>query len=89
MLSATPAAVRHDDQVWDAVLRAVIAYVPRGYDGEITVLTAAESDGDTDRGWASAARRCHALRVPGTHQTCVTTHLPALAAAVVADLEAV
>ena len=58
-------------------------YSPRPYDGDIVLLwPAAHKTGHSDdatQGWAALARRVDVRAIPGTHETCTTKHIDALA----------
>jgi thioesterase domain-containing protein len=71
-----------------AYRRAVAAYEPGPYEGCVVVLWPAEDPGGPDptRGWGRLASAVRVVEVPGTHETCMEIHLPALAAALRAAL---
>jgi thioesterase domain-containing protein len=63
--------------MWDANLRALAAYQPIPYPGEVTLFRATISDpledyGVTDLGWAPfVSGDVHICKVPGTHDSLV------------------
>jgi len=58
-------------------------YTPRPYDGDVVLLWPADyktaHGADATQGWAAVARRVDVRIIPGTHETCTTTHIDALA----------
>ncbi len=64
------------------VLRAVRAYVPGKYGGRLTLFWTDESHPlpwDRTLGWRKVAREVDVVPIPGTHDSCVSVHLDALA----------
>lgn len=62
--------------------RLVRSYVPEQYDGEITLLASTDrlrENQDRTLGWNTVAKNVKVRVLPGNHQTCITTFLPALA----------
>jgi amino acid adenylation domain-containing protein len=61
------------------------AYVPRRYDGRLTVLQT-NSTSPTDNaercGWSTIAPQVHQQTIPGTHLTCITEFIDDTAAAI-------
>jgi len=56
------------------------AYVPRRYDGRITVFKAKESRARRlDFGWSAVSPDVEAYEVPGTHESFLGNHVGALA----------
>jgi amino acid adenylation domain-containing protein len=61
---------------------AVRTYVPRPYDGRLTVLVPEQRAGvASDLWWGLVSDQVRVVRVPGDHLTCVTRHAPEVAAA--------
>jgi len=60
-------------------MRAVDAYLPKPYDGQVVSLIAEEEIFPLG-GWQRAAACLRVERVPGNHNTCITTKVDALAA---------
>lgn len=62
--------------------RAAVAYVPRGFDGRVDVVWAADefpaSAGDRTRGWARAARDVRVHMISSAHVGLITYDLEAL-----------
>ncbi len=87
--AAAGASMRHDDLMWEHVLRLAIAYVPRWYDGDVTIFGSLPHATARTRGWVETTRRCEFVAIPGTHETCVTAHLSELADAVGRALDGV
>ena len=82
------AEARHTDAwrstQWATIVRIVGAYVPRPYDGPVTLLVsrdgrARQSTTDPTLGWRGVATDLRTIVIPGDHQTCITTHLATLA----------
>ena len=71
-----------------AVVKAVIAYVPRTYDGSVCLLVPAGSAAQAGRRWSRFAHDVSIVPVPGDHRTCVTTHAETLGSALDAQLSA-
>jgi amino acid adenylation domain-containing protein len=72
--------------VYNANIRAALAYEPGAYDGEITFLRAGErpqgelQEQDPGRGWSRLSTRpVRVFPVPGNHQTLIREHVGALA----------
>jgi amino acid adenylation domain-containing protein len=64
------------------VLRAVRAYVPGRYGGRVTLFWTDESHPlpwDRTLGWKKVAGEVEVVHIPGTHDTCVSVNLDALA----------
>jgi thioesterase domain-containing protein len=78
--AVAPAArtTRHDPAMWQAVVHAVVAYVPRAYEGAVSLFVPPSAGTPTDRGWSRFARQLAIVPVPGDHRSCVTTHADAL-----------
>ena len=70
-------------QVAEAYTRAIGGYVPRPYDGEVTVFWANDDPPDLPNdptlGWGKVARAVDVHSVPGDHLTCLTKHVEILA----------
>jgi thioesterase domain-containing protein len=69
---------RHDPAMWQAVVHAVVAYVPRAYEGAVSLFVPPSAGTPADRGWSRFARRLAIVTVPGDHRSCVTTHADTL-----------
>jgi len=58
-------------------------YTPRPYDGDVVLLWPAAHKtahgADATQGWAAVVRRVDVRTIPGTHETCTTKHIGALA----------
>jgi thioesterase domain-containing protein len=64
------------------MLRAVRAYLPGRYGGGVTLFWTDESHPlpwDRTLGWRKVAREVEVVPIPGTHDSCVSVHLEALA----------
>lgn len=74
-----------------AYRRAAAAYEPGPYDGRVVVLwPTGDRRGpgrDPTLGWGRFARDVQVVEVPGTHESSLGIHLPALAAALRASLD--
>jgi thioesterase domain-containing protein len=81
----TTGTLRHDPLVWETVVHAVIAYVPRAYNGEISLFVP-PGHAESDRGWGRFASQAAIVPVPGDHRTCVTTYAETLGGALEAQL---
>jgi amino acid adenylation domain-containing protein len=70
-------------KVDDAYTRAIAGYIPRPYEGEITVILAKDDppEGPMDRtwGWGKVATAVQVHSVPGDHLTSLTRHADVLA----------
>jgi thioesterase domain-containing protein/acyl carrier protein len=77
---------RHDPALWESVVQAVIAYVPRAYAGSVSLLLPPELGAHAAKGWSRFARHVDVVTVPGDHRTCVTTHVETLGAAIESEL---
>ena len=68
------------DYLEDVYMPRIRAYVPRRYEGRITVFKAKESDGNrVDFGWSAVSPDVEAFEVPGTHMSFIGHHVGALA----------
>jgi thioesterase domain-containing protein len=81
---AAPSPEEHSPLFYE-YRRLMAAYRPGRFDGRVTVLW---PDGEMNRlsadptmGWSEVASRLELELVPGEHLTCLTDHVPALAAA--------
>ncbi len=64
------------------MLRAVRAYLPGRYGGRVTLFWTDEAHPlpwDPTLGWREVAREVEVVPIPGTHDSCVSVHLDALA----------
>lgn len=70
-------------KVMDAYVKAMTAYVPRRYKGNVALLLPAESPSihpyDPTWGWKSVTDNVEVRVVPGGHLTCITSHVKELA----------
>ncbi len=79
----TGSAEESRKKVMDAYVKAMSAYVPRRYNGRVTLLLPAESPPghsyDSTWGWGSVTDEVEVRIVPGGHLTCITSHVKELA----------
>lgn len=71
------------DPVGQAFRKMVDKYVPGRYDGRVTLFVSREGPvtwvNDATLGWQRVAHPLEVVKVPGNHDTCVTTHAETLA----------
>jgi len=75
-----PGVERDLDYLEDVYMPRIRAYVPRRYEGRITVFKAKESSGNrVDFGWSAVSPDVEAFEVPGTHMSFIGHHVGAVA----------
>jgi thioesterase domain-containing protein len=70
--------------LWSEYQERMFVHVPGQFRGRVTLFRSSyldkRSPGDDSAGWSTRAAGVEVHRVPGDHQSCVTTHVAELAA---------
>jgi thioesterase domain-containing protein len=80
------------DWLLDAYHWVLTSYVPKRYHGRVTMLLTDEQFDQTPfilKQWQKAAPQIRVERIPGSHMSCITTHLDDIARKIQAELDAV
>lgn len=86
-VDASTASAR-GDELTAYYKRVMSGYIPRPYDGRVTLLWPHDETARDASAWAMVSREVMVRTVPGTHVSCVTTYADILAAHLNACLDA-